>query len=435
MRHGLRPAIAAAALALGAAFLISQPAPRETRRATPRLRSDLAICHRLHTQEANRLQQLASQETAASREPPAFSGRQVNEHGRLETIDGMLVLTLDGTPAEMGKAAGQLLGPLIRRVLEAIITKGVAQGEEERRNLYRGSAVMEKYQPEAYCEELRAMAQAAEVDYESLLLLQYFGDVRRCLAGAGASAFCTSFAVLPPLSRGNICLVGRNFDYFDQGVGEYASLIIYYQPAGKIPFVSLSWAGIINGWTILNAKGLVVSNNTAVGAGVQSLEGISTCFLLRHIAENATSIADGIELVRRGPRACGTNLLIASGNPPDAVIVEFDHRDIAVRRPENGFVGAANDFLLLGRSARLGYSGRIGKAYEIALANRGRVDIFTTLADAEGVPIENMNLHCAQIDATHLRLRVAMGGIPAYRRLFKVFCLTPEGLKAEAAGQ
>ncbi|MCX7934692.1 MAG: C45 family peptidase [Planctomycetota bacterium] len=431
MNRVLRPAIAIAAFALGAALFIVEPGTRAARNARLLPQSDLLTCHRVSNQEVARLRQTPIPNMPPLKKPAAAAAQRLSEHGKLETIAGIKVLTLEGTPAEMGTAAGRLLGPIIRRVVAAIITNGVAQEEEARRNLYRGSAIMEKYQPEAYREELRAMAQASEVVYEDLLLLQYFGDVRRCLAGAGASAFCTSFAVLPPLTRGNICLMGRNFDYFDQGVGEYASLIVYYQPAGKIPFLTLTWAGVINGWTLLNAKGIAVSNNTAIGAEAQSLEGISTCFLLRQIAENASSVEQGIEIARRGPRACGTNLLIVSGNPPDAAIVEFDHRQFAVRRPENGFVGAANDFLLLGRTAPLGYTGRIGKAYEIALANRGRIDLFTTLADAEGVPIESMNLHCSQIDATNLRLRVAMGRIPAYRLLFQVLCLTPEGVKAD----
>ena len=44
--------------------------------------------------------------------------------------------------------------------------------------------------------------------------------------------------MLPPLTRGNACIVGRNFDYYDHGVGRYASLIIYYRPEGKTPFMT-----------------------------------------------------------------------------------------------------------------------------------------------------------------------------------------------------
>ena len=263
-------------------------------------------------------------------------------HGRLETLNETQVVTVEGTPEQMGTAYGTLLAPLIRRVVQAVITDGVGKDAEAYKNILAGSRVMERFQPQEFRDELRAIAKAAKVSLDDLALLQYFGDVRRCIGGAGSSTFCTSFACLPPLTREKVCLVGRNFDYFDEGVGEYASIIAHYRPEGRIPFVTLTWAGVINGWTLLNAKGIVTSNDTAFGTKEQSLEGISTCFMLRVVAERASTVAEGVELIRKGPRACGTAILVASGTPPDAALVEFDHGKIAVRRPERGFVGAAN---------------------------------------------------------------------------------------------
>jgi len=356
------------------------------------------------------------------------------EHGRLERIHGYHVMTLDGTPEEMGRAAGRLVGALVRRVLQALIRDGLGRDAAVYANLLASSARMESYQPAAYRAELAALADSAGVRYEDLLLLQYHGDVRRCMTGPGADRLCTSFAVLPPNTRENTCLVGRNLDYFDEGVSEYATILIHYRPAGKIPFVTVTWTGIINGWTLLNLRGIFASNNTAYGAEHESLEGISTCFLLRMIAEEASTVAQGIAIVERGPRACGTNLLIASGNPPDAALIEFDHRAVAVRRPIAGFVGAANSYQMLYASApdpdspRLG---RCGEAYRLVQENRGEVDFSMNIAGAEGVPIPSMNLHCATVDLAPRRLRLSMGTIPAYRLPFKAFRLTEQGLVGE----
>ena len=71
-----------------------------------------------------------------------------------------------------------------------------------------------------------------------------------------------------------------------------------------------------------------------------SLEGISTCFMLRYVAERARTVDEGIKLVRKGPRSCGTCILIASGNPPDGALLEFDNKRFVARRPKEGFVGA-----------------------------------------------------------------------------------------------
>ena len=355
---------------------------------------------------------------------------KTNFIARLETLQGYQVLSLKGTPEEMGAAGGRLLKPVIQKVVKAMITDGIGADPAAYTNILRGSQVMERFQPEEYRRELKAMARAADVKYDDLLMLQYFGDVRRCIGGAGSAPMCTSFAVLPPLTPTNTCIVGRNLDYFDNGVGDYAALLVYYEPKGKIPFVTVTWAGVINGWTLLNRKGIVVSNNTVVGGKQKSLEGVSTCFLLRYIAENASSVDDGIKLAREAKRSCATAVLVASGQPPDAAILEFDSAGFVVRRAEKGFVGAANGFLALYEENTRPYTGRIGRALELATQHRGRVGLATRIPDDDGVPIEGMNLHCAAIDAGALRLRVAMGKIPACKQPFKTFQLTEKGLVA-----
>lgn len=354
---------------------------------------------------------------------------KVIPHGRLEVINGCTVVSLDGTPEEMGAAHGQLLGETIRRVVRDVITEDICSDADARANVMAGSKRMETHQPAEYLAELRALAAAAAVSYDELLLLQYFGDVRRGITGAGHSSLCTSFAVLPPNTRGNVCLVGRNFDYFYGDVNEYASVIIYYRPAGKIPFATITWAGVINGWTLLSANGIAVSNNTVFGDGRNSLEGMSTCFLLRHVAERARTVQEGIDLISNAPRACATNMLIASGNPPDAAIIEFEHDALTVRRPKAGFVGAGNGFLKLHREDAEATPGfRLETAESLARAKPGALTLDDNIAGAEGVPITGINLHSAMIDATNLRLRIAMGAPPACKLPYQSFRLTDKGL-------
>jgi len=373
----------------------------------------------------------AAPHQAAAPGPPEVAAPPVAA-SRQETINGCTVVTVAGTPEEIGAAYGRMLAPTIKRVVKDMITDDFGSDRKAYENMLAGSKVMEGFQPKEYIAELKAISKAAEVPYDKLLLLQYFGDVRRCIRGAGGSPLCTSFAILPPNTKGKVCIVGRNFDYYDNGVGEYASIIAYYRPRGKIPFVTITWAGIINGWTLLNAKGLVVSNNTALGACNNSLEGISTCFLLRYLAENAATVDEAIELVKKLPRSCGTNLLVASGTHLDAAIVEFDHERLAVRRAAGGFVGAANSFeQLYRRRKETTYRGRVGKAYSLVEKQKGSVDLGSNIAGAEGVPIAGMNLHSAMIDATGRRLRVAMGKIPAYRLPYKAFRLTQDGVVAD----
>ena len=214
-------------------------------------------------------------------------------------------------------------------------------------------------------------------------------------------------------------------------MSEYAAILAYYKPEGKNPFVTVTWAGIINGWTILNSKGIVVSNNT-VFSGENSLQGISTCNLLRYVAENCDSLKSAVELVRNTPKACCTAMLVAGGRPAGAVIIEFDHKKMAVRGPKDGFVGAANSSMSLHRTKPVTvYSGRVGTAWRKVRTYGRKIDIDCNVAGARNVPIHSMNLHSVMIDATGLRFRLAMGGIPAYRLPYKEFVLTEKGVAAQ----
>ena len=369
---------------------------------------------------------------APAKAPAAIAAGKV-EHGKVERINETWVVSVWGTPKQMGNAYGTLLGPVIKRVISDLIHNGFGKEEEAYANIRRGSRTMAEHQPKEFIAELRACAEAAKVDLDDLLMLQYFGDVRRAIKGPGASFLCTSFAIMPPWTRGKRCIVGRNLDYFDHGVGNYASILAHYRPTGRIPFVTVTWVGVANGWTLLNEKGIVCSNNTALGDGKHSLEGISTCYLLRVVAENADTVAKGVAMVKKGPRACGTNMLIAGGEPMDAAICEFDHERIIVRKPTGGFVGAANSFqtLLNNWGGGTMYWGRLGVVRELMKKHRGRIDVGTDIAGAEGVPITGMNLHSAMVDCTDRRLRVRMGKIPAHKLPARTFRLTDKGVVAD----
>lgn len=155
----------------------------------------------------------------------------------LRHMDGYLVLNLAGTPTDMGTAHGRLLGPTVRRVVDDVILHGEASDPASYRRLMAGTRRMERQLPADIREELRALACAAGVKYEDLVSLQLFGDVWR-------ASRCSSFAVFGPATASGEAVIGRNFDFWDHGVGEYASLIISYQPRDGLPFMTITWAGI-----------------------------------------------------------------------------------------------------------------------------------------------------------------------------------------------
>ena len=335
---------------------------------------------------------------------------------RLETINGYRVLHVEGTPEAMGEQHGRLLRDEIRRMVEDLVGDATPLQMEK-------AMVMERHLPARYRRELAALAESAGVNYERLVLAQLFGDVAR-------APQCTSFAAFGEATETGECIAGRNFDYWDSGVSAYGAVLIHMAPEGFHRFVTVSWAGIINGWTLMNERGIVVANNTGFCAADNSLEGISTCFLLRKVAEEAGTVEDGIQIVRDAPRACGTIMLVAGGTPPDAAEIEFDHSAIAVRKAERGVVVADNSFRLLYQEEPVGDDewGRYGTLISLIRENYGRINSSTNLSGARGVPMEGINLHSAVLCPASLTIAVSMGKTPACRYPYRWFRMTERGI-------
>ena len=364
------------------------------------------------------------------------------EGGRRERMNGYLVLHVQGTPQQMGRQHGLLFRQEIQRMIRDLLLEGECSTPEEHAELVQGALVMERYLEPEFREELRALAEAAEVDYPDLVLAQLFGDVRRAqreatyrspTSGAplGDPWQCTSFAVFGPATRTGECMVGRNMDFWDHGVSEWGGVLIHYRPDRGLPFMTTSWAGIINGWTAMNAAGIVSANNSSYDGKSDSLEGLSTCFMVRKVAQYAHSVDEGVRIVKTTPRACGTNLIVAGGDPPNAAICEFDHESIAVRYASDGWVAADNSFEALyednSRYRYVGYrSARLGDLIE---ENHGRIDRAMNFAAAEGVPIRSINLHSAMLFPADLRFNVSMTKKPAADHWYRPFRLTPEGIE------
>jgi hypothetical protein len=344
----------------------------------------------------------------------------------LRHVNGYQVLTLRGTPEEMGTAHGKLLGPTVRRVVDDVILHGEAATPEAYARLMAGTAQMERQLPDDIRRELCALAVAAQVKYEDLVALQLFGDVWR-------ASNCSSFAVFGPATATGEPVIGRNFDFWDHGVGEYASLIISYRPEQGLPFMTITWAGIINGWTAMNTSGLVAANNTSWGRS-DSLDGLSTCFMIRKIVQHARTVAQGVDIVQNTPRACGTNMLIAGGSPANAAVVEYDHEDVAVRWAERDVVIATNHFRKLQQDVPMGeddgWCGRYNTLRRLINENYGTIDRTMNFIGHPDVAMGSMTRHSVLLFPKDLSFRVSMGRSPVNEQPYRPFRLTSDGIVA-----
>jgi len=356
--------------------------------------------------------------------------------GHRTRINGYTVMHLAGDGEQLGSQHARLAGRLARRVLRDVILEGEGAGASYD-GLVKGAMVMERYLPAEYRAELRALAAGIGANYRDVVALQLFGDVQR-------GQMCTSYAVFGPGTTTGECIVGRNMDFWDHGASRYGACIVHYTPSVGIPFMTVSWCGITNGWTAMNAYGIVCANNSSYG-GHDSIHGLSTCFMVRKVVQFARTVQEGVQIVKNTPRACGTNLIIAGGNPPDAAIVEFDHKQVAVRWATRGYVAASNSFRALGRDTPREYYesdplsrqdpyawlSRDEMLEKLIRENFGRIDDTMNFAAAEGVPIRSINLHSALLLPQRLAFRVSMSKAPAADQPYRRYRMTDRGIVSD----
>jgi len=342
------------------------------------------------------------------------------EGGRSEKLSDETVVYLQGTPEEMGRQHGKLLKWSARLMLDTVI--GCFREGDELAELYAGVRQMEPFIPAEFVAEMKAFAQAAGVRYEDVLVANTFGDIQRTQA-------CKSFAVCGPATRTGEMIIGRNFDFASFGIASRVATILHQRPSKGHAMVSVRWAGVCTGWTIISDAGILVANNTAGACRRSSRQGIPTLFMNRLVAQNASTVSEGIEIVRRVRRACGTNMIIAGGNPPDAVIVEFDAEGMEVRRLTDGYIAADNGFRVLGvpERHREWLLHRANRLVKLIQQHHGKIDRDLNLAAAEGAYM-GCNLHSVLFFPKDMVFRVAQKGEPAARGEYKEFKILSDRL-------
>ncbi|MCZ7643841.1 MAG: C45 family peptidase [Planctomycetota bacterium] len=364
--------------------------------------------------------------------------------GRLARIEEHLaILTVRGSSAERGAAHGHLLKSYVAALVKGVRTylrPEPARDAERYAQCLDGARKMAEFLEADIRTEVKACAEAAEVDADELMLAQLFGDVARA---KGFATFCSSFAAFGSATKDGELVVGRNFDYAGHGLEDGLPLILQAIPTGAgagRPFVTIGYAGILNGWTAMNDAGLCASNNTLFG-GQDSIEGVATCFLLRQIVERASTVEEGVKLVQVAKRACTTGMLVAGKNGKgewDARFVEFDHAEAVVVKPKDGRVLSTNTRQRLAAVGDQPPSGppSCGRWQKLK-QELERLDGALDFADPKTNPVAlhgvylSINLHCALLDpapgAQRIRLAVERGDhVPAAQQPFRAFRVEPE---------
>lgn len=245
--------------------------------------------------------------------------------GYLERYRGTWVLHLKGTPEQMGWQHGRLLAPKIRDVCERILY-GVGVGSSFEKGRWFFGEIEEAYARLApfisddYKSEAAALARGAGLEEDEVRLAQVFPELFHC----------SGFALYGRATVGGALYHGRVLDYM-RGVGlEPNAVVIVHQPASKNAWVNIGYAGCIGTVTAMNEKKIAVGEMGGRGEG--HWDGKPMAHLLREIMEEADTLEEAVEILRRGPRTCEYYYVISDAKTKQAVGIAATPSEFTVVR-------------------------------------------------------------------------------------------------------
>lgn len=140
---------------------------------------------------------------------------------------------------------------------------------------------------------------------------------------------CTSLAVWNENTEDGNLLIGRNFDF---SVGEDFSknkLIEFVEPENGIPYMSVSWPGMIGVVSGMNKEGITVTIN-AGKSKIPLTAKTPISFVTKEILQYAKNIDEAISIARKRKVFVSESILVGSANDKKAVIIEVSPKNFGV---------------------------------------------------------------------------------------------------------
>jgi predicted choloylglycine hydrolase len=264
--------------------------------------------------------------------------------GHLVSRDGRQLVFMIGSPYEMGFQQGMLLRDSIREYYESY-WHAFRRNVRLLPNWFFKLSVRRHVKdfPEDELAELEGIAEGADVSFETVMLLNYGGNVlMRSYARLSA---CTQFAVWGEATSTGAMIHAKNVDRIHCGVAHRFIVMAFYKPSQGYMFITPQYAGSIEAMMAMNEKGITVSLNRSA-AHESSARGLPDHLLCRRIAMQASSLAEALELVESSQRVqtSGFQLMISDGKTNECVVVEMAGRRFAVVRPQRHYQLVTNHF-------------------------------------------------------------------------------------------
>ncbi len=261
--------------------------------------------------------------------------------GELVHVKGLPVLTVRGTPQEIGEQFGVLAiktAPGIDDLLHEFL-KDSGQADA-----YDGIKLLARQLKKNYpADQLTEMEAAAKAGGHEPDLLYFANAIYDLSSGLG----CSTIVVEPGRSTAGGPLFGRLLDWLpSKGLPEH-TLVAVYHPTGKKAFATVTICPITGCISGMNEDGLTVTLNEihlkqSKDKPAFNWKGTPTLSLYRRVLEECGTVAEAEALLRKAERVTTSCMTVCDTTA--GAVFEISPRTIAVRKAENAVCVCTNHF-------------------------------------------------------------------------------------------
>lgn len=255
-------------------------------------------------------------------------------------------LYIKGNPLQLGYNNGALTRDLMRNQEEIFFSKveGLVPSKFKQ-NLLRGFLkwynrkiylnVREDFQAELYGLSRYASERYNFIAPEYLRTLYLHGahDIGHAMQDL-MMVGCTSLAVWNENTEDGDLLIGRNFDFYAGDDFAKNKLIEFVEPENGIPYMSVSWPGMIGVVSGMNKEGITVTIN-AGKSKIPLAAKTPISLVTREILQYAATIDEAVAIAKRRKVFVSESILVGSANDKNAVVIEVSPDHFGVYSVQN----------------------------------------------------------------------------------------------------
>jgi tetratricopeptide (TPR) repeat protein len=255
-------------------------------------------------------------------------------------------LYIKGNPLQLGYNNGALMQNLMQKQEEIFFSK--VEGfvpSKFKQNLLRGflkwyNRKMYLNVREDYQAELFGLSQYSSDKYDFIapkylrsLYLHGAHDIGHAMQDLMVVG-CTSLAVWNENTEDGDLLIGRNFDFYVGDDFAKNKLVEFVEPEDGIPYLSVSWPGMIGVVSGMNKEGITVTIN-AGKSKIPLTAKTPISLVTREILQYAKNIDEAIAIAKKRKVFVSESILVGSANDKNAVIIEVSPDNFGVYKVEN----------------------------------------------------------------------------------------------------